>query len=103
MLEKQSAANLPGFAPLLKSLSSKQDALFGGVVHFHGMTLSRLGRAVEGLKEKLGRRSDLVGTYTERQRNLHKLKVGGGGRDMHAYFVQTACTCIFTQMNAHNV
>ena len=55
-------------------MSSKQEQLFQGVVHFHTTEISRIGAGLDQAERKLAE-SPLIKGYAEQQRHLHKLKV----------------------------
>ena len=62
------------FDSLVKLMSSKQEQLFQGVVHFHTAEITRIGAGLDQAERKLAE-SPLIKGYVERQRHLHKLKV----------------------------
>ena len=55
-------------------MSSKQEQLFQGVVHFHTMEVARIEAGLDQAERKLAE-SPLIKGYIEMQRHLHKLKV----------------------------
>ena len=55
-------------------MSSKQEQLFQGVVHFHTTEIARIGAGLDQAERKLAE-SPLIKGYAEQQRHLHKLKV----------------------------
>ena len=55
-------------------MSSKQEQLFQGVVHFHTTEIARIGAGLDQAERKLAE-SPLIKGYVEQQRHLHKLKV----------------------------
>jgi hypothetical protein len=55
-------------------MSSKQEQLFQGVVHFHTTEIARIGAGLDQAEKKLAE-SPLIKGYVEQQRHLHKLKV----------------------------
>ena len=62
------------FDTLMKLMSSKQEQLFQGVVHFHQTELTRISAGLDNAEKKL-ERSPLTKGYVEQQRQLHELKV----------------------------
>ena len=62
------------FDSLVKLMSSKQEQLFQGVVHFHTSELARIGVKLDEAERKLAE-SPLIKGYVEQQKHLHKLKV----------------------------
>ena len=59
---------------LLKQMTSKQEQLFQGVVHFHRTELARIEAGLDEAERKLAE-SPLIKGYIEQQKHLHKLKV----------------------------
>jgi hypothetical protein len=55
-------------------MSSKQEQLFEGVVHFHTTEIARIGAELDQAEKKLVK-SPLIKGYVEQQRHLHILKV----------------------------
>ena len=55
-------------------MSSKQEQLFQGVVHFHTTEITRIEAGLDQAEKKLAESPSVTG-YVEQQRHLHKLKV----------------------------
>ena len=82
-------------------MSTKQEKLFQGVVHFNTTEITRIEAGLDEAERKLAE-SPSKG-YVEKQRHLHRLKVGRERereRQRESIIVQsTTCTCVTLLMH----
>ena len=85
------------FDSLVRLMSTKQEQLFQGVVHFNMTEITRIEVVLDQAERKLAE-SPSKG-YVEKQRHLHRLKVGRE-RERESIIVQsTTCTCVTLLMH----
>ena len=67
----------PSLLSLLSALGAKQEGLFQAMVHFHQLDLVRQEQLLMEAERKLTD-SPQSGGYIEQQKQIHRLRVGGG-------------------------